>query len=147
MGLREYTAIFIIVSEWSERFGPQIHTRVSRAYVDQARKLIGLAIHTRHEGDIDRAVQYLHSAVTCFRKGDMVEETFGPQLKQLWQWYDVVARGVEPGSEAHDCLERFVVAVDVFNDTIARDDTDHIIETLDTAVSLLKDAAAARPRR
>jgi hypothetical protein len=77
----------------------------------------------------------------------MVEETFGAQLKQLRQWYDVVSRGVEPGSEAHDCLERFVVAVDVFNDSTARDDTDHIIKTFDTAVALLKDAASARPRR
>jgi hypothetical protein len=81
------------------------------------------------------------------RRGEMVEETFGPQLEQLRQWYDVVARGVEPGSEAHDCLERFVVAVDVFNDSTARDDTDHIIKTFDAAVALLKDAASARPRR
>jgi hypothetical protein len=77
----------------------------------------------------------------------MVEETYGPQLQQLWPWYDVVARGVEPGSEAHVCLERFVVAVDAFNDSIARDDTGHIRETFDTAVALLKDAASARPRR
>lgn len=77
----------------------------------------------------------------------MVEEACGPQLEQLRQWYDVVARGVEPGSEAHDCLERFVVAVEVFNDATARDDTDHIIQTFDAAVALLKDAASARPRR
>jgi hypothetical protein len=81
------------------------------------------------------------------RRDEMVKETFGPQLEQLRQWYDVVARGVEPGSEAHDCLERFVVAVDVFNDSTARDDTDHIIKTFDAAVALLKDAASARPRR
>ena len=37
------------------------------------------------------------------RRDEMVKETFGPQLEQLRQWYDVVARGVEPGSEAHDC--------------------------------------------
>ena len=77
----------------------------------------------------------------------MVEETFRPQLDQLWQWYGVVARGVEPGSEAHECLERFVVAVDVFNNSMADDDTDRIVETFDTAVALLKDAASARPRR
>ena len=81
------------------------------------------------------------------RRDEMVKETFEPQLEQLRQWYDVVARGVELGSEAHDCLERFVVAVDVFNDSTARDDTDHIIKTFDAAVALLKDAASARPRR
>lgn len=144
-GLRAYTALFAIVSQWSERFAP--HAQAGRAYVDQAKGLIGLAMHTRHAGDIDRAVQYLHRAVTSLRKGTMVEETFGPQLDQLWQWYDVVARGVEPESEAHACLERFVVAVGVFNDSMARDDTDHIIATFDTAVALLKDAASARPRR
>jgi hypothetical protein len=77
----------------------------------------------------------------------MVEETFEPQLKQLKHWYDVVARGVEPGSEAYDCLERYVIAIDAFNDSTARDDTDHITKTFDAAVALLKDAAAARPRR
>ena len=81
------------------------------------------------------------------KRNEMVEETCGPQLEQLMQWYDVVARGVEPGSEAHDCLERFVVAVDVFNESTARDDTDHIIQTYDAAVALLKNAALARPRR
>ena len=145
-GLRAYTAIFAIVSQWSERFDPHVHARAGRACVDQAKGLIGLAMHTRHAGDIDRAVQYLYSAVTSLRKGAIVEETFGPQLDQLWQWYDVVARGVEPGSEAHARLERFVVAVGVFNDSMARDDTDHIRATFDTAVALLQDAAAARPR-
>jgi hypothetical protein len=145
-GLRAYTALFAIVSQWSERFDSPVHARAGRAYVDQAKGLIRLAMHTRHEGDIDRAVQYLHRAVTSLRKGKMVEETFGSQLDQLWQWYDVVARGVEPGSEAHECLERFVVAVGVFNDSMARDDTDHIIETFDTAVALLQNAASARPR-
>lgn len=145
--LRAYTALFAIVSQWSERFDPPAHVRAARAYVDQAKGWIGLAMHTRHAGDIARAVQYLHRAVTSLRKGAMVEETFGPQLDQLWQWYDVVARGVEPGSEAHACLERFVVAVGVFNDSMAGDDTDHIIATFDTAVALLKDAASARPRR
>lgn len=77
----------------------------------------------------------------------MVEEPFGPKIEPLWQWYDIVARGVEPGSEAHECLERFVVAIDVCNDSTARDGTDHMIETLETAVALLKDAALARPRR
>jgi hypothetical protein len=114
---------------------------------DRSKESIGLTIHTRREGDIDRAVSSLHSAMTSSRRDEMVEETFGPQLEQLRQWYDVVARGVEPGSDAHDCLERFVVAVDVFNDSTARDDTDHIIKTFDAAVALLKDAASARPRR
>ena len=76
----------------------------------------------------------------------MVEETYGPQLEKLRQWHDIVARGVEPESEAHECLERFVAAVDVFNDAIAENDVDYIIKTFDTAVALLKDAAAARPR-
>jgi hypothetical protein len=147
LGLREYTALFAVVSEWSERFGHQTHTRACQAHVAQAKALIGLAIHTRHAGDIGRAVQYLQSAVTFCRKGQMVEETFGPQLKQLWQWYGVVAKGVEPGSEAHTCLERFVAAVDVVNNSIAADDTDRIIETFDTTLALLKDAALARHRR
>ena len=145
-GLREYTALFAVVSEWAERFGPHVHTRAGQAHAEQAKELIGLAIHTRREGDLDRAVQYLHRAVTSFRKGNRVEDTFGPKLEQLWQWYDVVARGVEPGSEAHNCLEQFVAAVEVFNDSTVRDDTDHIIKTYDAAVALLKDAASARPR-
>ena len=152
--LREYTVLFAIVSELYRRFDPHVHRRADRADVDQ-KESIGLAIHTRREGGgIDRTVSYLHSAMTSSRRDEMVdrrdemvEETFGPQLEQLRQWYDVVARGVEPGSEAHDCLERFVVAVDVFNDSTARDDTDHIIKTFDAAVALLKDAASARPRR
>jgi hypothetical protein len=151
---REYTVLFAIVSELYRRFDPHVHRRADRADIDQAKESIGLAIHTRREGAIDRAVSYLHSAMTSSRRDEMVdrrdemvEETFGPQLEQLRQWYDVVARGVEPGSEAHDCLERFVVAVDVFNDSTARDDTDHIIKTFDAAVALLKDAASARPRR
>lgn len=77
----------------------------------------------------------------------MVEETFRPKLEQLGQWYRVVARGVESESEAQECLDRFVIAVDAFNDAIARDDTDHMIRTFDTAVALLKEAALARPRR
>jgi hypothetical protein len=77
----------------------------------------------------------------------MVEATLAPQLEQLRQWYDVVARGVEHGSEAHDCLERYAAAVDVFNDLMTRGDADDIIKTYDTAVALLKVAAAARPRR
>jgi hypothetical protein len=84
--------------------------------------------------------------MTSFWKGDVVEKTFEPNLEQLWKWYDIVARGVDPGSEAHECLARFVTAVDVFNDSIARDDTDRIKKTFDTAVALLKDAASARPR-
>ncbi len=76
----------------------------------------------------------------------MVETTFRPKLEQLRQWYGIVARGVESGSEAHECLERFVVAFDTFNDAMAQDDTDQMIETFDTAVALLKDAALARPR-
>jgi hypothetical protein len=109
--------------------------------------LIARAINKRHQGDIDRAVQCLHDAAASLRKGDVVEKTFGPRLDQLWHWYDVVARGVEPGSEAHTCLERFVVAVDLFNDSTVRDDTDRMIETFDMAVELLKNAALARPRR
>lgn len=101
-----------------------------------------MAIDTRQEGDIER-----HRAVTSFWKGNMMEETFGPKLKQMWEWYEVVARGVEPGSEAHECLERFVAAVDVCNDSMAQNDTDHIIKTFNTAIALLKDAALARPRR
>lgn len=145
---------FAIVSELSRRFAQHAHRRADRADVDQAKESIGRAMHTRREGDIDRAVSYLHNAMTSprrdemvERRNEMVEETCGPQLEQLRQWYDVVARGVEPGSEAHDCLERFVVAVDVFNESTARDDTDHIIQTFDAAVALLKDAASARPRR
>jgi hypothetical protein len=38
-GLRAYTAIRLVVSEWSERFGPLVHTRAGRAYVEQARAL------------------------------------------------------------------------------------------------------------
>jgi hypothetical protein len=78
---------------------------------------------------------------------EMMEETVGPQLKQLRQWYDVVARGVEPGSAAYDCLERAVVAIDVFHNSLSREDTGHAIKTFDVAVASLKVAAAARPRR
>jgi hypothetical protein len=146
-GLREYTVLLLVVSEWSARFGPHVYTRAGRAYVKQAGELIGIAIDTRQEGNINRAVQHLRSAATSLWQGEMVETTFRPKLEQLGQWYRIVARGVEPGSEAHACLERFVTAVDVFNDAIARDDTDHMIQTFDTAVALLKDAASARPRR
>jgi hypothetical protein len=145
--LRKYTTIFAIVAALSERVGQHVRTRSGQASVEQAKALIEQAIHTRHNGDIDRAVQYLHRAVTSLRQGEVREETFGLQLDQLRQWYDVVARDVEPGSEAHTCLERFVVAVDVFNDSTARDDTDRMIETFDMAVEVLKDAASARPRR
>ena len=81
------------------------------------------------------------------QKSEIMEETAGPQLKQLRQWYDVVARGVEPGSEASDCLERAVVAIDIFNNSLSREDTDRTIKTFDVAVASLKVAAAARPRR
>jgi hypothetical protein len=81
------------------------------------------------------------------QKSEIMEETAGPQLKQLRQWYDVVARGVEPGSEASDCLERTVVAIDIFNNSLSREDTDRTIKTFDVAVASLKVAAAARPRR
>jgi hypothetical protein len=76
-----------------------------------------------------------------------LEETFVSQLDQLRQWYEVVARGAEPSSEAYECLQQFVVAVDVVNDSTAQDNTDRMIEMFDTAVELLKDAASARPRR
>lgn len=145
--LREYTALFTVVSVLSERFGQRVRTRSGRAYFDQAKAWIERAINQRHHGDIDRAVQCLYGAATSLRKGDMIEETFGPRLDQLWHWYDVVARGVEPGSAAHECLEQFVVAVDIFNDATVRDDTDRIIETFDMALDLLKNAALARPRR
>jgi hypothetical protein len=145
--LRKYTALFAIVSALAEGVGQHVRTRAGRASVEQAKALIAQAIHTRYDGDIDRAVQDLHGAVTSLRQGEVREETFGPQLDQLRQWYEVVARGVEPGSEAHECLERFVVAVDVFNDATARDDTDRMIETFDMAVEVLKGAASARPRR
>ena len=81
------------------------------------------------------------------QRSDMIEETVGLQLRQLRQWYDIVARGVEPGSDAQDCLERVAVAIDVFNDSLSRDDTDSTIKTFDAAVASLKVAAAARPRR
>lgn len=146
-GLREYTILFAIVSELYRRLHQDARTRIGRAYISQVKAVIEKAIRARPEGDIDRAVQYLHRAAQSLGEANRMEETFGPQLDQLWQWYDIVARGVEPESEADDCLERFVVAVDVFNGAIAQDDTDHIMETFDAAVALLKDAAAARPRR
>lgn len=145
--LRAYTVIFAVVSELAERFDQCSRTRSGRACLERAQALIARAINKRHQGDIDRAVQCLHDAAASLRKGDVVEKTFGPRLDQLWHWYDVVARGVEPGSEAHTCLERFVVAVDLFNDSTVRDDTDRMIETFDMAVELLKNAALARPRR
>jgi hypothetical protein len=145
-GLREYTIMLLVVSEWCEHFGASVHTRAGRAYVEQAREWIGIAINDRQDGDVDQAVQYLCSAARALWRGKMVEITFRPKLEQLRQWYGVVAQGVESGSEAHECLERFVVAFDTFNDAIAQDDTDQMIETFDTAVALLKDAASARPR-
>jgi hypothetical protein len=144
--LRQYTVIFAIVSELYRRFDQYVRTRIGRAYVDQVKESIEKAINARHDGDIDRAVQYLHGAAKSLGKAKMVEETYGPQLDQLQQWYDVVVRGVEHGSEAYECLNRFVIAVDVLNDWIALDDTDNVIEAFDMAVELLKDAAAARPR-
>ena len=146
-GLREYTVLFAVVSELYRRLHQDARTRIGRAYVGQVKAAIEKAVRARPEGDIDCAVHYLHHAAQSLGEANRMEETFGPQLDQLWQWYEIVARGVEPKSEADDCLERFVVAVDVFNGAIAQDDTDHIIETFDAAVALLKDAAAARPRR
>ncbi len=145
-GLRGYTALLLTVSEWAKRFGSYVHTRAGRAYIEQARELIGIAIDTRQKGDIGQAAQYLCSAATSLWRVEMVETTFRPKLEQLRQWYGIVARGVESGSEAHEYLERFVVAFDTFNDAIAQDDTDHMIHTFDMAVALLKDAASARPR-
>ena len=145
--LRQYAALFATVSQWAKRWGRDVLTRAGRRHVNLAKRLIELAICTRHQGEINRAVLHLHGAVTALRKGKTMEETFAPQLKQLWQWYEVVSRGVEPESEADDYLEQFTIAVDVFDDAIAQGDTDYIIEVFDTAVALLKDAAAARPRR
>lgn len=144
--LREYTVVFAIGSELYRRLEQQASTQVGRAYADQVKESIEKAINARHEGDIDRAVHHLHNATQSLGKAKMVEETYGPQLDQLQQWYDVVARGVEHGSEAYDCLERFAIAVDVLNHWIALDDTDNVIEAFDMAVDLLKGAAAARPR-
>ena len=146
-GLHEYAALLLIVSEWSERVGSCVYTRAGYAHVEQTRALIEIAIGARQKGDIDQAVQHLHSAVASLWQGIIVEDTFRPKFEQLGQWYRVVARGVEPGSEAHTWLKQFVVAVDAFNDAITRDDTDHMIETFDSAIALLKTAALARPRR
>lgn len=66
--LREYTVLFAIVSELYRRFDPHVHRRADRADVDQAKESIGLAIHTRREGDIDRAVSYLYRAMTSSRR-------------------------------------------------------------------------------
>jgi hypothetical protein len=145
--LRQYTVLFAIVSALAARVDQPMRTRSGRACVEQAKALIKQAIHTRYDGDIDQAVQHLYRAVTSLRQGDVLETTFGPHLDQLRQWYDIVARGVEAGSEAHECLQRFVVAVDVFNDSTAQDNTDRMIETFDMAIEVLKDAASARPRR
>lgn len=145
--LRAYTALFAVVSVLSERFAQRVRTRLGRACADRATSLIEQAMHKRHHGDVDWAVQCLHRAAAYLRKGNVAEETFGPRLDQLWRGYNIVARGVEPGSEAHECLERFVVALDLFNDSTARDDTDFMIATFDRAVDLLKNAALARPRR
>jgi hypothetical protein len=144
--LREYTVIFAIVSELYRRFDQDVRTRIGRAYVDQVKESVENAINARHDGDIDHAVQYLYRAAKALGKAKMVEETYGPHLVQLQQWYDVVVRGVEQGSEADACLNRFIIAVDILNDWIAVDDTDNAIEAFDMAVELLKDATAARPR-
>ena len=146
-GLHEYAVLLLVVSEWSERVGSCVYTQAGYAHVEQTRALIEIAIGARQKGEIDQAVQHLHSAVASLWQGIIVEDTFRPKFEQLGQWYRVVARGVEPGSEAHEWLEQFVVAVDAFNDAITRDDTDHMIETFDTAIALLKAAALARPRR
>ena len=146
-GLHEYAVLLLVVSEWSERFGSCLYTRAGHAHAEQARSLIEIAIGARQQGEIDQAVQHLHSAVASLWKGIIVEDTFRPKFEQLGQWYRIVARGVDPGSEAHEWLERFVVAVDAFNDAITRDETEQMIETYDTAIALLKTAALARPRR
>lgn len=145
--LREYTALFAVVSVLCERFAEHIRTRSGQAYADLASAFIELAMNQRHDGDIDQAVECLHGAVVSIKKGDVMEETFGPRLDQLWYGYDVVAQGVESGSDAHECLERFVVAVDRFNDATVQNDTDDIIEKFDMALDLLKCAALARHRR
>ena len=145
--LREYTALFAVVSVLYERFGQRIRTRSGRAYADRAKAFIERAMNQRHKGDIDRALEGLHHAVVSIKQGDVAEATFGPRLAQLWSGYDVVAQGVESGSEAHECLERFVVAVDLFNDATVQDDTDYIVERFDMAIDRLKCAALARHRR
>ncbi len=144
--LCDYTIMFVTISELYSRFSQNIRTRVGQVYANQVKESIEKAIAIRPSGDIDRAVQSLHCAARFLRKIKMVEETYGPQLKKLRQWHYVVARGVEPESEAHECLERFVTAVGVFNDAIAQNDVDDIIRRFDTAVELLKGAAAARHR-
>jgi hypothetical protein len=145
--LREYTALFSVVSVLCERFDQHIRTRSGQACADQAKAFIQRAIQQRHHGDMDQAVECLHGAVISIQKGDVMEETFGPRLDQLWHGYDAVAQGVEPGSEAHEYLERFVVAVDLFNDATVQDDTDYIVERFDIALDWLKRAALARHRR
>lgn len=144
--LREYTVIFATGSELYRRLEQHACTQVGRAYVEQVKESIEKAIHARHDGDIDRAVHHLHHATKSLGQANIVEKTYGPQLDQLQQWYNVVARGVEHGSEAHEYLERFSIAVDVLNHWITKDDTDNVIEAFDMAVDLLKGAAAARPR-
>ena len=144
--LREYMVIFVTGSKLYRCLEQHACTQVGRAYVDQVKKSIEKAINARHDGDLDRAVHHLHRATKSLGKAKMVEETYGPQLYQLQQWHDVVARGVEHGSEAYECLERFAIAVDDLNHWIAMDNTDNVIEAFDMAVDLLKDAAAARPR-
>ena len=146
-GLREYTVLFAVVSVLCERFVQRVRAWSGRVYADRAKACIEQAINQRHNGGIDQAVKCLHCAVTSMRKGGVVEETFGPQLDQLWSGYEVVAQGVEVGSEAHECLERFVIAVDLFNDATLQDDTDDIVERFDIAIDLLKRAALARHRR
>ena len=138
--------IFAIDSELHRRLEQHACTQVGRAYVDQVKESIEKAIKARHAGNINRAVHHLHRATKSLGKAKMVEETYGPQLDQLRQWHDVVVRGVEHGSEAYKCLERFAIVVDALNHWIVMDDTDKVIEAFDMAVDLLKDAAAARPR-
>lgn len=145
--LREYSALFTVVSALCGRFDQHVRTRSGQACAERAKAFIERAIKQRHYGDIDQAVACLHSAVISIQKGGVMEETFGPRLEQLWHGYDAVAQGVEPGSEAHEYLERFVVAVDIFNDATVQDDTDYIVERFDIALDWLKRAALARHRR
>lgn len=144
--LREYTITFATISELYRRLSQGICTRIGQVYVHQVKELIEKAIAIRPSGDINRAVEYLHRAARLLGQVKMVEETYGPQFEKLQQWHDVVARGVEPESEADKCLERFVAAVGFFNDAIAQNDVDDVIKTFDTAVELLKVAAEARHR-
>lgn len=145
--LSEYTTLFAVVSVWYERFDQHLRTRSGRACADRAKACIEQATDQRRNGGIDLAIACLYHAAVSIKQGDVLEETFGPRLEQLWHGYGVVAQGVEAGSEAHACLERFVVAIDLFNDATMQNDTDDIVEKFDMAIDLLKGAALARHRR